>query len=83
MGMVEIRNQSVVGSRWEKKLTFVLRNNSTFKIVKMHFELNNLNDEMEKPIYVHDICCIMHDVDEYKKKNHVCLLHPMNLLWRL
>ncbi len=66
--MVEIRNQSVVGSRWEKKLTFVLRNNSTLKIVKMHFELNNLNEEMEKAIYVLDIRCMTHDVDEYKKK---------------
>ncbi len=71
--MVEIRNQSVVGSRWEKRLTFVLRNNSTFKIVKMHFELNNLNDEMEKAMYVPDICCMMHDVDEYKKKTKILL----------
>jgi hypothetical protein len=37
----------------------------------MHFELNNLNKEMEKVIYVLDICCTMHDVDEYKKKKKI------------
>ncbi len=49
--------------------TLVLRNNSTLKIVKMHFELNNLNEDMEKAIYVPNTHCKMHDVDEYKKKN--------------